>query len=357
MDIACTIWNKLLKTVRIMWMDKILTITVPSYNVEKFLDQTLKSFVSENIMENLEVLIVDDGSCDNTVKIGEEYAKQYPATFRVISKENGGHGSTINCGIREAKGKYFKVVDGDDWVSTEGLEKLIYKLEECNADYVFTNFYRVNDVTKKKTKVYFPEIPTEQELSFSSIEKETRISMHALVIKTDILRQNDIYIDEHSFYVDVEYILYPIPYVKSVIYYDIFVYMYRLAQEEQSVSMKGYRRHMQNHIDVILHILDYIHSYKEKKESDNAKIYFMEKRIAEMIDTQGSIYASFPLCDKKRKEQFKEFDILMKRKNTQVYGMADSGMLRTLRKTRFHFYALIILLSRLRNWKTQQRRE
>ena len=106
-------------------MEKILTVTVPSYNVEKFLENTLDSFVDERVLDDIEVLIVDDGSKDKTAEIGRKYEEKYPDTFRVISKENGGHGSTINRGIGEAKGKYFKVVDGDDWVDQDGFAELI----------------------------------------------------------------------------------------------------------------------------------------------------------------------------------------------------------------------------------------
>lgn len=128
-------------------MEKILTVTVPSYNVEKFLENTLDSFVDERVLDDIEVLIVDDGSKDKTAEIGRKYEEKYPDTFRVISKENGGHGSTINRGIGEAKGKYFKVVDGDDWVDQDGFAELIQRLKTCDADYVFTNYYEVNDVT------------------------------------------------------------------------------------------------------------------------------------------------------------------------------------------------------------------
>ena len=109
-------------------MEKVLTITIPSYNVEKYLNQTLDSFIQEEILADIEVLIVDDGSKDRTPLIGKEYEEKYPGTFRVISKENGGHGSTINRGILEARGRYFKVVDGDDWVNTGDFVKLVKPL-------------------------------------------------------------------------------------------------------------------------------------------------------------------------------------------------------------------------------------
>lgn len=332
-------------------MGKVLTITVPSYNVEKFLENTLNSFVDERVLNDIEVLIIDDGSKDNTAKIGKQYEEKYPETFRVISKENGGHGSTINRGIQEATGKYFKVVDGDDWVDEDGFAELIHRLKDCDIDYVFTNYYEVNDGTGELTPVTFSGIEKEKELLFEKIANETRISMHALVIKTEILKKNEIRLDEHCFYVDVEYILYPIPYVNSVIYFDIYVYMYRLAQMNQSVSILGYQKHMQNHIDVILHILDYINEYKKQKNYDKLKDMYMSERIADMINNQVDIFVSFPLKDKEMKQKFKDFDQSVKQRNDYVYKKAGtrSRVLKMLRKTKFRFYKSLVLISKIKN--------
>ena len=131
-------------------MEKILTITVPAYNVEKFLEKTLDSSLVKEILDEIEVLVVDDGSGDGTAAIGRKYQERYPGSFRLISKENGGHGSTINRGIQEARGKYFKLVDGDDWVDNSGLRELNRRLRTCEADYVFTNYYVVNDGTGER---------------------------------------------------------------------------------------------------------------------------------------------------------------------------------------------------------------
>ena len=332
-------------------MSKILTITVPSYNVEKFLENTLDSFLDERILEDLEVLIVDDGSKDRTAEIGKQYEEKYPDTFRVISKENGGHGSTINRGIKEARGTYFKVVDGDDWVDKDGFYQLIQNLKDCDADYVIANYYEVNDQTGEKTPVTYDWLEADKELSFEAIAKETRISMHALAIKTSILKEHNIRLDEHCFYVDVEYILYPIPYVNTVKYFDIYVYMYRLAQATQSVSMAGFQKHVQNHIDVILHILDYINEYRKCAEYSKLKGTYMSRRIVEMTRDQVDIFNSFPLTDKRIPGMFKEFDQQVKEKSKYVYQKSGelSGMLRLLRKTDFKFYGLIVRLSRLRN--------
>ena len=106
-------------------MSKILSVVIPTYNMEKYLEKCLNSFIYNEGADELEVLIVNDGSKDNSVNIAKEFEKKYPNIFKVIDKENGGHGSTINAGLKVASGKYFKVVDADDWVETDELKKLI----------------------------------------------------------------------------------------------------------------------------------------------------------------------------------------------------------------------------------------
>lgn len=221
-------------------MEKILSIVIPSYNVEKYLEQTLESFVDAAVLQDIEVLIVDDDSKDSAPEMGKRYESQYPGNFRLISKQNGSHGSTINRGIQECIGKYFKVVDGDDWVNTKDFITLIENLKSCDADYVVTNYYEVNDPTGVKTAKTDNDLRNETTgncWSFCKMEKLAQPFMHALIFRSSILKNNHICLDEHSFYVDVEYILYPFPFVDSIIYFDLFVYMYRLAQATQSVSM------------------------------------------------------------------------------------------------------------------------
>lgn len=117
--------RKLMMEKRKKDMNKILTITVPSYNTEKYIDECMPFLLDDSIVDDIEILVVSDGSKDKTVEVATKWSEKYPQTIRVIEKENGGHGSTINRGILEARGKYFKVVDGDDWVKTDNLVKLV----------------------------------------------------------------------------------------------------------------------------------------------------------------------------------------------------------------------------------------
>ncbi len=332
-------------------MDKTLTVVVPSYNVEKYLDQTLTSFINEAVMEEVEVLIVDDGSKDKTAQIGHSYEQRYPETFRVISKENGGHGSTINTGITQARGKYFKVVDGDDWVDKEGFVTLVTVLRDCTEDYILTRYHEVDDQTKEERERAFPELPVGKTMEFSEAASKVQMPMHALVIRTELLRENHIRLDEHCFYVDVEYILYPVPYVRTVKYLDCLVYMYRLAVVTQSVSMQGYQKHLDNHTTVIAHLLDYLKQYSLSAEADQGKVRYMARRIAQMAETQVNIYMSYPAGDKEIYRKFKEFDAFLKESDPLVYVWTGeySGMLRLLRRTGFRAYALIRAVSGFRN--------
>lgn len=144
--------------------------------------QTLESLRNEEILEDVEVLIVDDGSTDGTAKIGKEYEKRYPQTYRVISKTNGGHGSTINCGIEQSRGTFFKVVDGDDWVNTEALIEVVRRLKTCGADYVVTDYCEVNDKTKEQVRKQFPALDVCREIRFENAAEKVQIPMHGIMV-------------------------------------------------------------------------------------------------------------------------------------------------------------------------------
>lgn len=332
-------------------MEKVITITIPSYNVEEFLENTLDSFLIESILQDIEVLIVDDGSKDGTAAIAKRYEAQYPDSFRLISKENGGHGSTINVGIREARGKYFKVVDGDDWVDKDGFTTLVNALKTCDSDFVFTNYYEYYEDVAETKPVSFDILEPNREYAFPDVCEKKLLPMHALVIKTSILKDNHIRLDEKCFYVDVEYVLFPVPFVKTVTFFDCYVYMYRLALDTQSVSIKGFQKHKDDHVRVCLHLLEFARDYKKQPDAVPQYVNYIEKRVAEIVRTQSTIYSSFPWNDKSVIAEFKDFDAKAKAANPDVYVRSGqiSKKLMLLRKTNFKFYKLIQFLSEKAN--------
>ena len=332
-------------------MNKVLSVVIPSYNVEQYLEQTLQSFLDKEILNEIEVLIVDDGSQDATAAIGKKYEQLYPESFRLISKENGGHGSTINRGIEECTGKYFKVVDGDDWVNTEDFVKLISELEKCDSEYVFTNYYEYYDDINEKKPVNFNRYENGKCYKFSDITDIHNIPMHALVIRTDVLQNNNIRLDEKCFYVDAEYIAFPVPYVNSIKYFDLYIYMYRLNLSTQSVSVTGYQKHIEDHIRVTLHLIDFYNEYSSSPEMEEDKRAYLKKLVMYTTLSQSRIFSTFPYRDMENRKRFAEFDAEVKRRSPEIYEATsqNSKKLALLRKYNFKHYSFIQFLSKLRN--------
>lgn len=331
---------------------KILTVAIPSYNVEKFLRTTLDSFVCDAAtMEKVEIIVVDDGSKDSTAAIGQEYAQKYPETFRVISKENGGHGSAVNCGIENAAGKYYKIVDGDDWVNTADFVKLVEKLESCEAEYVFTNYYEYYDDIHRQKPVDYPQFKDGADYTFKDFDSQFHIRMHSLVIRTDILKNNHIRLGEKCFYVDVEYITFPVPYVNRITFFDLHVYVYRLNLSTQSVSVQGYQKHIEDHTRVVFRLADFYNRYAASDDADEYKKAYILLIAANCVLLQSNIYSSYPNKDRENRKRFAAFDAELKKRSPVVYAAsgARSKKLSLLRKYDFRHYTAIQLASRLRN--------
>ena len=130
-------------------MGKILTIVIPTYNMEKYLDKCLSSLIMPRNMDDLEVLIVNDGSKDSSLQIARRYEALYPQTFIVIDKDNGNYGSCINCGLKNASGKYFKVLDADDSYNTENLCNYLDFLRYLDIDLIMSDFLIIDQSNDK----------------------------------------------------------------------------------------------------------------------------------------------------------------------------------------------------------------
>ncbi|WP_314878918.1 glycosyltransferase family 2 protein, partial [Haemophilus parahaemolyticus] len=207
---------------------KVLSIVVPSYNAEQYLPETIPTMLSISNLDKLEIIIVNDGSKDNTLAMAQNLQLEYPDTIVIVDKENGGHGSTINSGIQVATGKYFKVVDADDWVESDNLSKLIEYLDSVDDDEVISPFIRVyTDLDKEVLYEYSIKNSKLTYLYDNFLKEADELPlMHSITIKTSILRNNNIKIDENCFYVDLEYNVFPMPYIKTVSYFDLPVYRY-----------------------------------------------------------------------------------------------------------------------------------
>ena len=217
-------------------IEKLLTIVVPTYNMEQYLGKNLNSLVvsDKELMKSLEVLVVNDGSKDKSSAIGHRYQDLYPDTFRVIDKENGNYGSCINRGLKEARGKYIRIMDADDWYDTANFEVFLRKIKEVNVDKIATIFSEVRSNGKTiRTQPYDPEVVLDMK-NMSWVVNY--IPMHAITYRTQLLRDMHYVQTEGMSYTDQEWMWLPMPYVNTLYYIPLDVYQYYIGRGGQTMD-------------------------------------------------------------------------------------------------------------------------
>lgn len=313
--------------------NKILTIVVPMYHVELYIGQCLSSFAIPEILDQIEILVIDDGGKDGSAQIACEFQKNYPDTYRVIHKENGGHGSTINKGIELAEGKYFKVVDGDDWVDREAFVNLVRHLEKNDADMVLSHYYWVdykNGSKKAEVEEICPGIEYGKTVPLKEVEDKLFMKMHAITYKTSIIRQQPERLDEHCFYVDAEYMLFPLPFVKTVSAVPDFVYQYRIGMPGQSMSPEKLQKQCSQHERVLFRLLAF---YDRHKGEECTAI--LERTLARLVTSQYKIYLMFSSSHKK---QLLKMEKMVREKYFNVYTLVRNPAIKILRRTKYVAY-------------------
>ena len=255
-------------------MNKLLTIVVPVYKVEPYINKCLDSLIlPEELMEKLEVIIVNDGTPDNSAELSREYTKKYPNTFRQIDKENGGHGSAWNVGVKEATGKYLRFLDSDDWLTN--LEKLMENLEDCDEDLVFTHRNDVYQDTQKTIlqKNQGPYNITRQISSLNQFDFADHIgttNFWLTTYKTSLLQSYSPLFLEKVRYDDCILFTLPLIVAKTYVVYDFVVYNYLLGREGQSVDEKQVKLHLNERVKTYQYAYQKTMSICKKESISNA---------------------------------------------------------------------------------------
>ncbi len=244
-------------------MSKLLSVVVPTYNMQAYLDRCLSSFImDEHLMSQLEVLVVNDGSKDSSSVIAHGYEEKYPETFIVIDKENGNYGSCVNRGLEQAAGKYFRILDADDWFDTKSLEQLLGQLEIAEADLLLTKFSV--HYTDNVTVSAFPDGIVSGRMygvaDFDSgIFDAGALRMHGMTYRTQLLRESGLRLQHGISYTDTEYCYYPCKYLKSVMFFDLRLYCYDCTRDGQTMNPDVMARSVGNMYKVLKPMLqDYV---------------------------------------------------------------------------------------------------
>lgn len=308
---------------------KYISFAIPCYNSEEYMAHAIDSILPGG--EDVEIIIVNDGSRDRTSEIAHEYQRKYPDIVRVVDKENGGHGDAVNSGLNNAAGKYFKVVDSDDWVDEESLHKILRLLRELSEDdqeidMLVSNYVYEKAGTDHKRCVHYRNVLPQDEIfrweDIGHFHLDQYILMHSVIYRTDMLKLTQLKLPRHTFYVDNIYVYYPLPHVRKIYYLDVDFYRYFIGREDQSVNEKTMISRIDQQIFVTKSMID---MYEMGKISSKKLRTYMINYLAIMM-TVSSIIA---IRSKKPEnlEKKKELWQYLQQKDWRVYIKIRFGIL------------------------------
>ncbi|SHO49411.1 glycosyltransferase family 2 protein [Anaerocolumna xylanovorans] len=272
---------------------KLLSVAIPCYNSQEYMEHAIKTLLTGK--DEMEIIIVDDGSSDNTAAIANDYAKRYPDIIKFIHQENGGHGEAVNTGLAAATGLYFKVVDSDDWVNEAALEKALSTLRSLVADgktvdlFIANYVYEKPSLNKHKVMDYKTALPQDKVFTWNDImyfKQSQHIIMHAAIYRTKLLKDCGLRLPSHTFYVDNIFVYQPLPYVRTMYYLDVNLYRYFIGRDDQSVNEKN----MIKRIDQQIRITKIMIDYKDIMAIKNRKLKNYMIKYLTMMMTISSVF-------------------------------------------------------------------
>ena len=219
--------------------NKVLSVVIPTYNMESYLRRCLDSVTRSDVPDSLELIVVNDGSTDSSLAIMQEYAKKRPDIVNIIDKPNGHYGSCVNAALKIATGKYFRILDADDWFDTEELIKLLSELENISADIIVTPYKKIRRTKKieyKPKQVLYNHVYNLSEESIWTNQNFELFVMHSMTFRTSVLRDVDLHLSEGICYTDNEFLIYPTQMAESIIFLEPLLYNYDMTREGQSMN-------------------------------------------------------------------------------------------------------------------------
>lgn len=326
-------------------MKKVLSISIAAYNSANDLPRCIESLINSDVLEKLDIIIVNDGSNDNTAEVANTFVNEYPNSIRLINKQNGGHGSTINASIQAAVGKYYKILDSDDWVDSRNLSRLVEYLEANDVDMVLNSYEEVDYLDHKSKRLLNPNhgIPYEEILALQELNHDILLYMHSLTFMTSVMKQMGSIIDEHCFYVDMEYCVFPLQYVKSFVCLEYPVYQYLLGSATQSMNMNNLINRRDQHLKVTKRL---VHFYEDNKQNIHRNVLkIIELRLKYAVYQQYVIFLH--MNPKEAKHEIVAFDTWLKNTSSDIYRGPDGNVMKYIQFNRIFSFSLFVPCTRL----------
>ena len=306
----------------------VITLLVPVYNTEKYIRRCIDSVLIDEINDKIEILVISDGSKDGSVEIVKEYAAKYPDTVKLVEKENGGHGSTINKGIELASGKYFRVLDSDDWFDISAFKKFVNLLEKTDCDLVVSDYseefiYEHREVPHYHNFLTPGKVYRFDEMKLSEFQGEY-FTLATSTYKTDVIREAGVQLDEKTFYVDMEYNIEAITKVYDFVYFDLNLYKYYIGRPEQSISVESTVRHKMDHDKVTRKMVAYYETQRNKVSE--VKLKYMRMMNQYMIHTHYTIFCTYDPDKRDAREKIQAFDSFLKETSPELYAVSQKDL-------------------------------
>lgn len=295
---------------------KYISFVVPCYNSQDYMEKCIDSLLIGK--EDVEIIIVDDGSTDKTGKIADRYQKKYPTIVKAIHQLNGGHGEGINTGLKHATGKYFKVVDSDDWVDKKAYKEILKKVKKIDADLIVMNYvYTYTDGRENQTINFSNVFKNNEVITWDQIGKfklTQYLSLHSMMYKKSVLDEAKIDLPKHVFYEDNLFIYLPLPYTKSIYYLDVDFYQYFIGRADQSVQEPQLIKRSSHQVLVTKEICN---KY-DLDTIENKKLRKMMYRECVFVMTIGVIFSRLAYNEEGEK-QYLELWESIKKSNPKLY--------------------------------------
>ena len=266
-------------------MEKILSIIIPTYNMAALLPRCLDSLTASGVLDDLDILVVNDGSTDSSRAVAYSYAERYPQSIKVVDKKNGNYGSTINAALPLAVGEYVKVLDSDDWFDSQALAKYVAELKslEQEVDVSVTHFLMIHEGGRTETVKY--ENYGREPYTYGKVYNLDKVLgdgfiryflMHSLTYRTQLLRDHGYRQTEGISYTDIQWSSYPFFWAGSIVFHDLVVYRYNMDREGQTMDPAVIRKSLPQLERMTMDLMDF---YRKADMSDlsEARVGFLRQ--------------------------------------------------------------------------------